>query len=247
MSTTLLQGDCLELMKTLPDASVGLILTDPPYGITANKWDVMPDLAAWWQEAHRVCTGAIVMTAGQPFASQVVVSNIKRFKHEWIWRKSMGSNFINTCREPFKEHESVLVFAQGKWAYNAQREARRGTGATRTRGASNTKSNSGNYRAFERIANEPMPDRLPSSVQEFNVERGLHPTQKPLTLFRYLVQTYSNAGDTVLDCYMGSGTCGAACVELSRDFIGMELDPAYFAIAQRRIEAAQAQGVLVTT
>jgi site-specific DNA-methyltransferase (adenine-specific) len=240
MAYELHHGDALTVLRTMPSESVQCIVTDPPYGITANKWDVMPDMAAWWQEAHRVCSGAIVMTASQPFTSFVVVSNAKNYKHEWIWRKNRGSNFANTVREPFKEHESVLVFAQGKWTYNEQRQERRGTGASRGGSKVTWKSKSTNYRAFEeRAPVEITHDRVPSSVQDFNIEVGLHPTQKPVTLFRYLVQTYSNEGDTVLDCFMGSGTCGAACAELGRNFIGVELDEGYFNIARNRIESTQ--------
>ena len=229
-------GDALKLLSEIPDASVQVVITDMPYGMTQNKWDCLPDLAAWWKEIRRICTGAIVMTASQPFTSLLVVSNLEGFRHEWIWRKNRGSNFANTVREPFKEHESIVVFASGKWTYNPQNQARRGSGADRAKYKCTFVGASENYREFETRANNILTDdRVPSSVQECNTETGLHPTQKPLKLMKYLVATYSNPGDVVLDPYAGSGTTCLAAKELNREWIGNDLMPEYCEIARGRL------------
>ena len=185
------------------------------------------------------------MTASQPFTSALVMSNLDEYRHEWIWKKNAGSNFANTVREPMKEHESILVFSKNKWTYNKQMQERTGTGKARVNTPVKFDTSSDNYRKFERIETKQMPElRVPSSVQKFNRERGLHPTQKPVELFRYLIKTYSNFGDLIIDPFMGSGTTGVACVNLGRKFIGIEIEPKYFDIACERISAAQAQGRL---
>lgn len=229
-------GDALKLLSEIPDASVQVVITDMPYGMTQNKWDSMPDLAAWWKEIRRICTGAVVMTASQPFTSLLVVSNIEGFRHEWIWRKNRGSNFANTVREPFKEHESIVVFAAGKWTYNPQNETRRGSGGERAAYKVAWNPGGSNYRDFKpRDPVELTDDRVPSSVQECNTETGLHPTQKPLKLMKYLVATYSNPGDVVLDPYAGSGTTCLAAKELNREWIGNDLMPEYCEVARTRL------------
>lgn len=229
-------GDALKLLSEIPDSSVQTVITDMPYGLTQNKWDSMPDLAAWWKEIRRICTGAVVMTASQPFTSLLVVSNLEGFRHEWIWRKNRGSNFANTVREPFKEHESIVVFAAGKWTYNAQRESRRGSGGERAAYKVAWNPGGSNYREMTpRDPVELTDDRVPSSVQECNTETGLHPTQKPLKLMKYLVATYSNPGDVVLDPYAGSGTTCLAAKELNREWIGNDLMPEYCEIARGRL------------
>lgn len=238
MTIELYNADCLEKMKDIPDGSMDLVLTDPPYGITSNKWDVLVDLDIWWREAVRVCRGAIIVTASQPFSSVMVMSQSKIFRHEWIWQKNAGSNFANTIREPMKEHESVLVFSEGKWTYNKQMQERAKSGKSRVKTPVKFETSSDNYREFERVETKTMPElRVPSSVQKFNRERGLHPTQKPVALMEYLIKTYSNEGDTILDPFMGSGTTGVACKNLNRNFIGIELDETYFKIAKERIES----------
>ena len=232
-------GDCREVLPKL--APVTKVLTDPPYGITANKWDRLVDLAEWWPMIRRVCSGPVVATASQPFTSMLVASNYDEFRHEWIWRKNRGSNFANTVREPMKEHESVLVFAKQKWTYNAQRETRRGSGAERADYKVSWNPGGSNYREFApRDAVELTIDRVPSSVQEFNTETGLHPTQKPLKLFAYMILTYSNPGDLILDPFMGSGTTLYAARDAGRRAIGIESNEAYCEIAANRL----AQGVL---
>jgi site-specific DNA-methyltransferase (adenine-specific) len=245
----LMLGDCLEMMGEIEDGSVDMVLCDPPYGTTACKWDAVIPFEPMWAHVKRVLkkNGAAVFTASQPFTSALVMSNAKRFKHEWIWQKAVGSNFATLKYQPMKEHESVLVFADGSPTYNPIKEQRKGTGKSRLaygNNGSTTGETTGslNFKGF-------TPDtydhdwRNPSSVQFFNNResgRGLHPTQKPVALMEYLIRTYANEGEVVLDFTMGSGTTGVAAMNTGRRFIGIERDPAYFDIAEARIMAAKA-------
>jgi len=233
-------------MKSIPDGSIDMVLTDPPYGTTACKWDSIIPLEPMWEQLKRVIkpNGAIVLTASQPFTSALVMSNPKMFKHEWIWIKNRGSNFANTVREPMKEHESVLVFSRGKWVYNRQMQPRTGAGLDRTKYNCAFESGSDNYQQFEGRSENTLSElRVPSTWQKFNTATGkekvLHPTQKPVALMEYLIKTYTNEGEVVLDFTMGSGTTGVACKNLNRNFIGIELDPDYFNIAEARINAVE--------
>lgn len=236
------EGDCLEVMKTLPDRSVDLILCDLPYGTTSNKWDAVIPFGQMWEQYRRIAKGAIVLTASQPFTSALVMSNPQNFKHEWIWIKNRGSNFANAVREPMKEHESVLVFSYGKWVYNKQMQERTGSGGDRVKYAVAFRSESENYREFKGRDHQMLPElRVPSSWQKFNTEVGLHPTQKPVALFEYLIRTYSNEGDTVLDNCMGSGTTGVACINTGRLFIGIEKHVIYYMLTKDRLTKAQQQ------
>lgn len=247
MSSYLIQGDCLEVMQMLIEkgVKVDMILCDLPYNITSNSWDLMIPLEPMWERINLICKDKAVQcfTASQPFTSILCLSNIKNFKHEWIWKKNRGSNFANTVREPMKEHEEVLVFSKGKWTYNKQMEERAESGKARSIYMVEHKSKSTNYREFEgRKHHQITKLRVPSSVQKFNVEVGLHPTQKPVGLMEYLIKTYTNRGDLVLDFTMGSGTTGVACKRLGRNFIGIELDENYFKIAKKRIESESGFG-----
>lgn len=242
----LYHGDCLDLMADIPSGSVDMILCDLPYGTTACKWDTVIPFEPLWAQYKRIAkpNAAIVLTASQPFTSALVMSNAAMFKHEWIWEKNRGSNFLNTKREPMKQHECVLLFGCGGWTYNPQMQQR-----TREKGSligkvviGSTKpssTNNGGVRPHPVILSEL---RVPSSVQRFNTASGkdkTHPTQKPVALMEYLIRTYTNEGETVMDNCMGSGTTGVACANTGRNFIGMEKDAAYFAIAKGRIESAQ--------
>lgn len=236
----LIFGDCLEKMRTLPSKSVDLILCDLPYGITQNKWDCVIPLDSLWLEYLRIANGAIVLTASQPFASALVLSQPKLFRHEWIWIKNRGSNFANTVREPMKEHESVLVFSRGRWTYNKQMQERTGSGISKIgkkvwRGGQ--RAGLGKFKHLGYTA-EVSVLRVPSSWQKFNTEVGYHPTQKPIALMEYLIRTYSNENDIVLDNTMGSGTTGVAAINCNRRFIGIEKRKSYFNIAQKRIGCA---------
>ena len=238
--------DCLEGMRQIPDGSIDAVICDLPYGTTQNAWDSVIPLDELWAQYKRICkpTAAIVLTASQPFTSKLIMSNLEMFKHEWIWVKNRGGNFANTVREPAKEHEEVLVFSQGGWTYNKQMQQRSPGGAGRVKYGFNIVPDSENYGKFTTPGNERGELRVPSSVQYFNTSCGddhFHPTQKPVDLLRYLVLTYTNEGDTVLDNCMGSGTTAIACIKEKRHFIGFELSKEYFDKAQRRIKAEQAQ------
>lgn len=248
--TTLVLGDCLDAMVGMAPASIDMIAADLPYGMTSNRWDSVIPFEPLWAAFLRVCkpTAAIVLTASQPFTSALVMSRPDLFRHEWVWAKNRGSNFANTAREPMKEHESVLVFSRGGWTFNRQMQPRAAGGRDRVKYGVDIKTASSNYRAFGREGHRLLGEsRVPSSVQEFNTEVGLHPTQKPLALFSYLVRTYSNPGDTVLDCCMGSGTTGHACIVEGRRFVGIEIDPAHYATTHRRVEVAARQADLFRT
>ena len=240
-------GDCLERMKEIPDGSVDLILTDPPYGITACKWDSVIPLEPMWIELKRIIkpNGAIVMFGSQPFTSVLVTSNLKMFKYEWIWEKAVGSNFAALKYQPMKEHENILVFCKGTTVYNPIKEERKGSGKQRQKaGYANSKATAktgqfiGGIMDATKRTNDYEELRYPSSIQYFNnrdKDRGMHPTQKPVALMEYLIKTYTNEKETVLDFTMGSGTTGAACVNTKRNFIGIERDDKYFDISVKRI------------
>lgn len=238
-SIRLIYGNCLEIMPSLAKSSVDAVITDLPYGTTSNKWDSILPLDTLWQQWHEVAkeNAAFVTTSSQPFTSVLVMSNIDEYRHEWIWIKNAGSNFANTCREPMKEHESILVFSKGKWTYNKQMQERAESGKSRVKTPVKFETSSDNYRQFDRIETKNMPElRVPSSWQKFNRERGLHPTQKPVALFEYLVKTYTNPGDTVLDNCMGCGTTALACKNLGRKFIGIEQDEKYWQVSVDRVK-----------
>ena len=235
--SALFQGDCLDIMPLIPDKSIQLILADLPYGTTACKWDSIIDLDLLWKQYKRIIkdNGAIVLTASQPFTTKLISSNYEMFKYEWIWEKDGGSNFATVKYMPMKEHENIVVFGKGKLLYNEQREERIGSRKgkiTKTIDSGRKDSVYGTQEGgFEMIVPEL---RCPRSIQRFTRERGEHPTQKPLDLMKYLINTYSNENDMVLDNTMGSGTTCLASKELNRKFIGIEKEPKYYEIACRR-------------
>lgn len=227
----LMLGDCLELMKTVPDGSVDMVLCDLPYGTTQNKWDAVIPFDQLWAEYRRVCRGAIVLTAAQPFTSALVMSNPNQFKYQWVWHKEPSGN-LNAKKMPMPEHEDVLVF--GSPMYNPQ-----GLRPTLRKRSASDNSKTSNYGAQKAKPYEQTVTGYPTSILPFAKERGgVHPTQKPVALMEYLIRTYTNPGDTVLDNTMGSGTTGVAAVNTGRHFIGIERDPAYFDVASARIDAA---------
>ena len=247
---TLLRGDCLELMAGLPDASVDMILCDLPYGTTACKWDTVIPFEPLWAQYRRIAkrNAAIVLMASQPFTSALVMSNARMFRHEWVWKKNCGSNFANLKHAPFKEHESVLVFSEAAPAFYPIRQERSAAGKAMVLSRSYASRTGGDYINGSLSVDTAKRDpdtRHPSSVQPFSREVGFPPTQKPVALMEYLIRTYTHEGEVVLDNCMGSGTTGVACVNTSRQFIGIERDDKYFAIACRRIQDAQRQGGLV--
>jgi len=238
MQIDLKRGDCLELMKQLEDGTIDMVLADLPYGTTRNKWDAIIPLEPLWEEYWRVLkpSGVVCLTASQPFTSSLIMSQVKYFKHEWVWIKNRGSNFANTVREPMKEHEQVVVFSRGKWTYNRQMQERTGSGAARAKYADRHRTKSQCYNAFSGKRNPFKKLRVPSSWQKFNTDTSrLHPTVKPLPLFEYMIKTYTNEGETVLDNTMGSGTTAIACINLNRNFVGMEIEEKYYQTAVRRV------------
>lgn len=228
-------------MKEIPDGSIDLVLTDPPYGTTACKWDTCIPFEPMWEHLKRVTkkNGAIVLFGSQPFTSALVMSNPGMFKVEWIWEKNAGSNFATVKYQPMREHENVLVFSKATTKYNPQMQPRMSSGAERVKSKFQHKTKTEVMGGKEISQSNVMMSelRVPRSIQRFNRERGLHPTQKPVALMEYLIKTYTNEGETVLDFTMGSGTTGVACKNLNRNFIGIELDETYFDIAKQRIEA----------
>lgn len=236
----LILGDSLAVLPTLESASVDCVIADPPYGATQCPWDSVIPLKALWAELERVTRpgAAIVMTASQPFASSLVVCARDWFRYEWIWDKANPSGHLNAPRRPLSRHESVLVFSQGRHTYNPQMRC----GKWRQKGTRSQASECYGEQAGSVKFNDQY---YPTSILEFsNADKAgrEHSTQKPVPLMAYLVRTYTDEGETVLDFCMGSGTTGVACAIEQRSFIGIEKDPAYFAIAERRI--AEAQGPL---
>ena len=242
----IIQGDCLEVMRGIPDKSVDMILCDLPYGTTACKWDTIIPFEPLWDNYKRIIkdNGAIVLTASQPFTSALVMSNPKMFKHEWIWKKNCGSNFATLKHNPFKEHESVLVFCKNPVKYYPIFQKREG-GNKRYLYAYNSQAG-GKYMGGKLKTDKGNRKELrhPSSVQKFNRETGLHPTQKPVALFEYLIKTYTNEGEVVLDNCIGSGTTAVACIQTGRKFIGIEQDEQYCQIARERVAKADKTGML---
>jgi site-specific DNA-methyltransferase (adenine-specific) len=235
-----LLGDCLDIMKDIPNKSINLILADLPYGLTKNKWDIVIPLDLLWEQYNRIIVpnGIIALTASQPFSSMLVMSNIKMYKQEWILIKNRGSNFANTVREPFKEHEQVLIFSNGKWTYNKQMQERTGSGLSRVKYDFNGITESENYRKFDRPSDSKGKEmRVPSSWQKFNTDNsGLHPTIKPLGLFEYIIKTYTNENDIVLDNVAGSGTTAIAAINTKRQYILIEKEEKYYNIINNRIK-----------
>jgi DNA modification methylase len=225
-------GDCLEEMKNIPDKSIDMILCDLPYGTTKNKWDSIIPLNKLWEQYERVIkdNGAIVLFSQMPFTAELVYSNLKLFKYEWIWQKENGTGFLNAKKMPMKIHENILVFYKKTPTYNPQ--MRTGFKSYKCKQG----RHSTNYGAYEQgHITESNGERYPIDVIEFKKDSGLHPTQKPVALLEYLIKTYTNDGETVLDNCMGSGSTGVACINTNRNFIGIELDTNYYNIAKNRI------------
>ena len=236
-------GDCLDVMRDIPDGSVDMVCTDPPFGTTACKWDSVIPFEPMWAQLKRITkpNGAIVLMASQPFTSALVMSNVKMFKYCWVWEKTMASNFAQCKKAPFKKHEDICVFYKRQPLYNPEMEKGKAyVDKARARSIGVT----GNAIPVKApIKNSGT--RYPSSVQKFSNGNNtqLHPTQKPVALMEYLIRTYTNPGETVLDFTCGSGTTGVGAANTGRRFIGIERDPDYFTIAQARIQKAQADAI----
>lgn len=247
MTIELIEGDCLEIMRELPDASIDMVLADLPYGTTACAWDAVIPFEPLWAAYWRVLkpNAAIVLTATQPFTTTLIASQIDAFKYTWVWEKSRPSGFAQAKNMPLKSHEDVCVFSRGVTGHASQSTKRMPYNPQGLVYApsivANTKVRGANESAF---GNRPSHKEsyvkeftnYPRSVLEFASETGAeHPTQKPAPLFEYLIRTYTNEGDTVLDNTMGSGTTGVACANTGRNFIGIEKDAGYFDIACKRL------------
>lgn len=240
--TTLYCGDCLEVMKSIPDGSVDMVLCDLPYGTTACKWDCVIPFPFLWEQYERISkhNAAFVFTASQPFTTKLISSRIEDFRYEIIWKKERPTNFMLGKKQVLKYHENICVFYKEQPTYNPQLEKKPDENKRNNtpRGFSNAVYNQVDVGKYsERVVEGGTKDwNYPKSILSFSMERGLHPTQKPVSLMKYLIKTYTNEGDIVLDNCMGSGTTGVAAKHLNRKFIGIELDPKYFEIAKQRIE-----------
>jgi site-specific DNA-methyltransferase (adenine-specific) len=242
----LLQGDCFELMRNIYDKSVDMILCDLPYGTTACKWDTIIPLEPLWNEYNRIIkdNGAICLFGAEPFSSKLRVSNLQDYKYDWIWRKPRGTGHLNAKKQPLRDVENISVFYKKQCTYNPQftkgepYSALKGGKTSRV--SESGKTTYGKFMNGAAFRNDNSGFRYPKQVIEFGVvERNtVHPTQKPVPLLEYLIRTYTNEGETILDNCMGSGSTGVACVNTNRNFIGIELDDNYFEIAKQRIEEA---------
>jgi len=233
----LINGDCLEEIESIESGSIDMVLTDPPYGMTQCKWDSVIDLDLMWEQLNRVAkpNAAIVMTSAQPFTTKLISSNYEMFKYCWIWQKPRGTGHLNAKKQPLRNAEDVCVFYRTQCSYNPQ--MRMGHAPYETKNY----SQSDNYgKQSLLVSTESSGERYPLTVVEFkSVNGSVHPTQKPVDLMEYLIKTYTDEGETVLDFTMGSGTTGVACVNLNRDFVGIELDKEYFDISRNRIHEAE--------
>jgi site-specific DNA-methyltransferase (adenine-specific) len=242
MAVRLIQGDCLTEMAKLPAGSVDLVCADLPYATTQNSWDSLIPFEPLWAQYWRVLksNGAVVLTATQPFSSALVTSQLNRFKYEWIWRKSRVTGVLNAKKQPLRQHEVVLVFYREQPTYNPQGlencHKRTGTGNV----AGKASSNYGAIAQTEDNRYLQTQTGYPRSVLDIASVGGstVHPTQKPVALMEYLIRTYTNPGDTVLDNTCGSGTTLVAAINTGRNAIGIERDPGYFKIAQERVANA---------
>ena len=248
MIESVMQGDCLVLLPTLSDKSVDMVLCDLPYGMTSNLWDSVINLPALWVQYNRVCRGRVVLTAAQPFTSVLIMSNVTNFKHSWTWIKNRPTGFQNAKKMPLRATEDIIIFNSG--VYNPQGLARidRVCKNSKSCGGSNTRGD-----VLESVGKGNLRTPGSSYVQEFtgyprNVLEipydalKVHPTQKPVALFEYLIRTYTNEGDVVLDTCCGSGTTGVAAQNTGRRFIQMEMDDKYCEIARSRLRAVGVGG-----
>lgn len=241
----LIKGECIEVMKTIQDNSIDAIITDPPYGTTACKWDSVIDFELMWEQLNRIIkpNGAILLFGSEPFSSSLRMSNIEKYKYDWIWEKSMPSGMGNSSFMPMKYHETISVFVnESKPTYNKIMMERSEAGKVRAKTPIQSKSESNQYKKADQEPKQYSVNKVnPKSILKFNsvsnAPKGnkLHPTQKPIALMEYLIKTYTNENETVLDFTMGSGSTGVASKNTNRNFIGIELDDNYFNIAKQRI------------
>ena len=234
----LYKGDCLEIMRNIPDKSIDMILCDLPYGTTRNKWDSVLSLDELWEQYERIIkdNGVIALFAQTPFDKVLGCSNLKMLRYEWIWEKTSATGHLNAKKMPMKAHENILVFYKKLPTYNPQKTAGHKRKVSKAEHKINCVKTT-NY-GEHGLTTYDSTERYPRSVQVFKTDKqkeSLHPTQKPVALLEYLIKTYTNEGETVLDNCMGSGSTGIACLKTNRNFIGIEKDDKYFDIAYKRI------------
>ena len=240
----LLQGDCLEVMKGIPDGSIDAIITDPPYGTTACKWDSVIDFDLMWEQLNRIIkpNGAIVLFGSEPFSSALRMSNIKDYKYDWVWEKNLPSGMAFAKYQPMRVYENIIVFCESKTTYNKQLTKTIITDRKVTEGKKNgSGSNGGMHFSMNQNINTQKTKVNPRNILKIKCVSNAgghkqHPTQKPVALMEYLIKTYTNEGETVLDFTMGSGSTLVACQNTNRNGIGIEMDEAYFKIAGQRIK-----------
>ena len=249
-------GDCLEVMKTIPDKSIDMILCDLPYGTTACKWDVIIPFEPLWEQYNRIIkdNGVVILFGSQPFTSQLILSNIKMFREELIWLKNKSGSGLQVKQKHIKVHEEILVFSKnGKYTYNPQKwlvdkkefltqrktfnEIEVGNNIY-SKMMKKQKADDGTRNPISIVScRVPFTPAKGKKYENKDVDLRVHPTQKPVALLEYLIRTYTNENETVLDNCMGSGSTGVACVNTNRNFIGIEMDEKYFKIAKNRIES----------
>jgi site-specific DNA-methyltransferase (adenine-specific) len=239
LKNLILKGDCLEIMKSIPDCSIDMILCDLPYGTTKCKWDTIIDLKMLWLQYERIIkdNGAIILTAQTPFDKVLGASNLKLLKYEWIWEKTSATGHLNSKKMPMKAHENILVFYKNPPVYNYQKTEGHKRKVSRAEHKINCKE-SEVYNKGQKLTTYDSTERYPRSVLKFASDKQkskLHPTQKPLDLMKYFIKTYSNEGDIVLDNCAGSGTTGEACIETNRNFILIENEDKYIKIIKDRL------------
>lgn len=241
-------GDCLEVMRSIPDGSVDMVLCDLPYGTTACKWDSVIPFEPLWEQYRRIAkpNAAIVLTASQPFTTALIASNLKEFRYTWVWEKSRVTGFANAKIQPLRCIEDVAVFYQRRPTYNPQgvkrinavRRNGASVGGDSMRGDTHASTGKGALRTAGKEYVQEFTGYPKQLVRVASEGKTVHPTQKPVALMEYLIRTYTNEGETVLDNCMGSGTTGVAAANTGRKFIGIEMDVGYFDIARKRIEQA---------
>lgn len=234
---SLLFGDCLERMKEIPDGSVDLILTDPPYGTTQNKWDSVVNLEEMWIQLNRVINknSCILLFGAEPFSSKLRLSNVKEYKYDWYWKKQKPTGFYNCKKQPLKDIETISVFRTGHYIPQGLVDCHINSGRK-------NKGGNGNYSHSKKDYIQTQGN-YPRQILEFSKEnKSLHPTQKPVALLEYLIKTYTNEGETILDFTFGSCSTGVACVNTNRRFIGVEMEEKYFDIGVKRMQESIIKG-----
>ena len=243
--------DCLPAMRRMKDNSIDAIITDPPYGTTACKWDSIIPLKPMWEQLNRIIkpNGAIVLFGSEPFSSALRMSNIKNYKYDWIWDKKVSSGFLNAKKQPLRRIENIIIFYKKQPTYNPQFK-KRTESEIKTFKAKQSCNGVGteNYNKYDLIKTKKAENKYPVNIifknskeKECNFKNRKHPTQKPIELMEYLIKTYTNENETVLDFTMGIGSTGVACINTNRKFIGIELDKDYFNAASKRLKQHQQQ------